>query len=188
MAANNKVTNLLFICVSLAISPNIILQVDAADVSNEWCGRTYRKADCLSIIMADKRANLKTGPNGLATILRDRAVATAVDTSLKIATLLKKATHKREVATLRSCSADYFDAINTLTTADFNLMNRQTYPTLVAVIHTGNDKARDCEFSFQEPPAHIRSPITAENERLREICDTTLQIINLVVCNSVSSC
>ncbi|KAL6493844.1 hypothetical protein OROGR_031753 [Orobanche gracilis] len=188
MAANNKVTNLLFIFISLALSPNIILQVDAADVSDEWCGRTYRKADCLSIVMADKRANLKTSPNGLATILRDRAVATAVDTSLKIATFLKKAIDKREVTTLRSCSADYFDAIDTLTTADFKVMDHKTYPTLVAVIDVGNDKARDCEFSFRDPRSPIRSPISAENERLREICAITLQIINLVVCNSVSSC
>ncbi|KAI3445109.1 hypothetical protein Pfo_001774 [Paulownia fortunei] len=184
MAASK--VNLLFIFIALAMAP-ILHHANAVDVANEWCGRTTHKSICLSIVEADRRGNLKTSPNGIGTILTDKALATAAATSAKISRVLKRATNRHEIAALKSCSAGYNRAISSLRSAHFKVINRQTYPTLLAAISNANDEPRDCELSFQEPPA-IASPISAENWRLRDICATTLDIINLVVCKSPEFC
>ncbi|KAK6140392.1 hypothetical protein DH2020_025862 [Rehmannia glutinosa] len=186
--AGNQVNLLLIISIALLTMAPILHQANAAvDVANKWCRRTTHSATCLSIVEADRRAHLKHSPNGIATILTDKALATAAAISIKIAKLLETATNRHEVAALKSCFAGYSGAITSLRSAYFKVINRQTYSSLVADISDANDEPRDCELTFQEPPA-VRSPITAENERLRDICDTTLEIINLVVCKSSSFC
>ncbi|XP_011089123.1 pectinesterase inhibitor-like [Sesamum indicum] len=174
--------NSLLILIALAMAPTLH-QANAADITAGLCGQTTPKAVCVLLVEADPRANLKTSPNGIATILRDKASATASATSAKISSLLRGATNRREIAALKSCSAGYNRAISSLRSADFKVIDRRTYATLVAAISNANDEPRDCELSFQEPPA-VRSPISAENERLREICATTLEIINLRVCRT----
>ncbi|XP_073024360.1 pectinesterase inhibitor-like [Primulina eburnea] len=178
--------NLGFLCLSLAVAL-IFHQTKSANVEQQYCKRTTNGALCLSIIEADPRATLKTTPIGLCTILRDKALATAGATSAKISGLLKRATNPHLVSSLKTCFSGYSSAISSLKSVDFRVINPQTYVGLVGSMSDASDVPRDCELSFQEPPA-IQSPISAENERLRVICATTMEMVNLVECNRPSFC
>ncbi|KAL3622601.1 hypothetical protein CASFOL_034012 [Castilleja foliolosa] len=169
--------------ITLAMSPTLL----RADVASDLCGRTTHKPLCLTIVNQDRRADLKTSPNGIAKILLDRAVDTTIAAMSKIDKLLPEPTNKRLRESLLKCNTDYFETINTLTTANLKEINRQTYPTLVNVIRTGIDKPSDCESSFHKLPA-VSSPVTMENYGIKEDSATTLEVISLVVCNKPSSC
>lgn len=184
MAPNSLTQLLIFIALA---TPLALHQANAADPATALCGRTTHAALCLSTVRADNRAALKTSPNGIATILRDSALATSGSTSAKIRTLLRSANNKHVVESLKSCLEGYGTAIASLKSANFGVINRQTYGTIIAAVSDANDEPRDCELSFQEPPA-VPSPISAENQRLREVLATTLEIVNLVVCGNPKFC
>ncbi|PIN02987.1 hypothetical protein CDL12_18019 [Handroanthus impetiginosus] len=183
--ATNKINSLFIFITLISMAPHLHRAV--ANLARDWCTRTTHSATCLSIVNADRRANLKTSPNGLATILRDKALTTAQATLIKITSLSRRARNPHEIAALKSCSAGYLRAISSLKTAKFAVINRDVYGIVLGAISDANDEPRDCELAFQEPPA-IPSPISANNNRLRDILATNLEIINLIVCNSPSFC
>ncbi|KAL3619982.1 hypothetical protein CASFOL_034894 [Castilleja foliolosa] len=178
-------SNLLFVLISLTV---LLRASNAADVSTALCDRTSNKGLCLSIVGSDRRGNLKTSPNGVAAILRDSALSTVASTQFKISTLLRTATAGgRAFTSLRACSAQYVIPASTLRVANFGTINRAVYTTLLEDINEAKEGPVNCESSFQQAPA-IPSPLTAENQKLRDILVIIENVINIVVCNHPSAC
>ncbi|KAK4477555.1 hypothetical protein RD792_016787 [Penstemon davidsonii] len=128
---------------------------------------------------ADPRQDLKNSPNGLCSILRERAVSDAIATSSKISNLLKTTTNRYAVQCLRICADSYQISIMRLRSADFRVISRQGYVSLARGVSDAFDLTSDCEDTFTERPGTPPSPLTSENQSLVNIVRLVLEIINL---------
>ncbi|KAL3813489.1 hypothetical protein ACJIZ3_014757 [Penstemon smallii] len=178
-----------FFCLATLAHALAIHQVNAAnDLVRQLCQRTTNNNLCLSIIEADPRQDLKNSPNGLCTILRERAVSNAIATSSKISNLLKTTTNRYAVQCLQICADSYQISIMRLRSADFRVISRQGYVSLAGGVAVASDATHDCEGTFTERPGTPPSPLTSENQSLEDVVRLVLEIINLTICNKVASC
>ncbi|KAL9175448.1 hypothetical protein ABFS82_02G112800 [Erythranthe guttata] len=181
MACKNVINPPLIIFIALTfILTNTLDRVNATDPGTGLCRQTTHNDLCLSILKADPRSDLKFSPSGVATILRDSALSTSADAAAKTTDLLKSASDKQEIASLKSCSGGYSSAISSLKSIKFDVIDRTTYPSMVAAVNAGTVAGRDCEASFKKG-AGVPSPLTAVNGRLGDVCDTLLEIISYAV-------
>ncbi|KAL3516175.1 hypothetical protein ACH5RR_023077 [Cinchona calisaya] len=162
-------------------------QSEGAFDFRQFCQRTTHSGTCIFVILADPRINLRTTPNGLGTILNDKAKSVTATTSSKISTLLKRSTNPKLGRDLQICS-DIYDRNKDRLKQDFSSFNRAKYLNIVTALGGVFDEAGDCERIFKEPSSPIASPLTVENQNLRTLVETTLQILNLIECNKIAAC
>ncbi|KAG8363692.1 hypothetical protein BUALT_Bualt19G0048800 [Buddleja alternifolia] len=86
----------------------------ANDLVHRLCQRIRNNNVCTSIIEAGPQNNLKSSPNGLCTILRDKAVANVIATKAKISNVLRRTTQPYVVQCLQACSDSLEEKLFTL--------------------------------------------------------------------------
>ncbi|KZV28731.1 hypothetical protein F511_31045 [Dorcoceras hygrometricum] len=159
----------------------LIGEVDADDVSQQWCQITDYNELCMNTIRVDPRDFLKTSPEGLCRIIVDRAILVSSANMANISELLRRSTGRSHQA-LSVCNDEYDVALNYLRRVDLSVINYRRYLDVVVVIAFSTQNVADCEDQFKQVVPPIPSPITNENRQLEDIINTVLEIINFKVC------
>ncbi|KZV28732.1 hypothetical protein F511_31046 [Dorcoceras hygrometricum] len=150
-------------------------EINADDVSQQWCQITDYNELCMNTIRADPRNFLKTSPEGLCRIIVDRAILVSSANMAKISELLRRSTGSSHQA-LSVCNEEYGVALNYLRRVDLSVINYRRYLDVAVEIAFSTQNAADCEDQFKQVVPPVPSPITNENRQLEDIIDTVCLI------------
>ncbi|KAI5675561.1 hypothetical protein M9H77_06511 [Catharanthus roseus] len=189
-SASFSLIQLVILLLSLLSSPIFLTKCDSAAIDfHQWCQRTSNVDVCNAIIQNDPRADLKTSPSGILTILTEKAKSVVALCSFKVVVLLESRNSSPQLKKgLERCWIAYKRANQTLDKQNYyGVINKDTYRDLNCNLGRVYDQPVICETAFGDQPG-IRPPLTPEDVNLMTIAQVNAQILNIFFCNQTESC
>ncbi|KAE9460434.1 hypothetical protein C3L33_07692, partial [Rhododendron williamsianum] len=146
-----------------------------ADLIGDTCKKTLFPDLCISTLRSNP-SSAAADVKGLARIMFYATAVKATATLNQVNVLLKKTNDVVLIECLENCASEYASALNDIFTA-----NKNVGSDIFAAKGVAADliaEAQDCEGTFTDEPYKRKSPLTVENEVLRDLAATVIEIIN----------